>query len=115
MSSNHDISGQLALPDFRHTDMSTMSKPFGMTPGALGLTNTMPGSGVGGDGWTISPWINLAQTPSAGTTAPDMESSTSRSFADSQALETGLTFDNKKSLASRRGFSGSLKFESRAS
>ncbi|SJX63543.1 uncharacterized protein SRS1_14297 [Sporisorium reilianum f. sp. reilianum] len=114
MASNNEISGQLALPDLRNPDLSSISKPLGLTPGALGLTNAMPGSGAGGDGWSISPWIHLAATPSAGM-ATDMEHTSSRSFADSQRLETGMAFDNKKSLASRRGFSGSLKFETRAS
>ncbi|CDR99297.1 hypothetical protein [Sporisorium scitamineum] len=114
MASNNDISGQLSLPDFRNPDLSSISKPLGLTPGALGLSNAMPGTGAGGDGWSISPWINLAPTPSAGMSS-DMEHSSSRSYADSQRLETGMAFDNKKSLASRRGFSGSLKLETRAS
>ncbi|SPO26775.1 uncharacterized protein UTRI_04086_B [Ustilago trichophora] len=113
MSSASEISGQLALPDFRQPDLSSISKPFGLTPGALGLTNAMPGSGSGGDGWSISPWLNLTQTPSAGASA-DMAASASRSHADSQRLETGMAFDSKRSLATRRGFSGSLKLESRA-
>ncbi|SPO26497.1 uncharacterized protein UTRI_04086 [Ustilago trichophora] len=113
MSSANEISGQLALPDFRQTDLSSISKPLGLTPGALGLTNAMPGGGSGGDGWSISPWLNLTHTPSAGASA-DMEAFASRSHADSQHLETGMAFDSKRSLATRRGFSGSLKFESRA-
>lgn len=113
MSTGSDISGQLALPDFRHTDLSNMSKPFGLTPGALGLTNVMPGTGASADGWSISPWLNLTQTPSAGAAA-DMESSSSRLHADGQRLESGMAFDSRRSLANRRGFSGSLKLESRA-
>ena len=115
MSAGSDISGQLALPDFRQPDLATMSKSFGLTPGALGLTNHLPGSGTGGDGWSISPWLNLTQTPSAGASADmESESAPSRSHSDSQRLENGMAFDNRKSLASRRGFSGSLKLESRA-
>ncbi len=113
----HEVPGQLALSDLRNADLSNMSKPLGLTPGALGLTNMMSGSGAVGDGWSISPWIHLAQTPSAGAgAASDMEHSHSRSHTtDGQNLESGMAFENRKSLASRRGFSGSLKFESRAS
>lgn len=114
MSSAGDMNAQLALPDFRHSDLSNMSEPLGLTPGALGLSN-MPGTGVGGDGWSISPWINMGQTPSAGATAADMEAASSRMPGDNQGLENGMAFDSRKSLASRRGFSGSLSFENRAS
>ncbi|KAJ1018865.1 hypothetical protein NDA16_004668 [Ustilago loliicola] len=109
MASANDVHGQLALPDFRQQDLSNMPKPLGMTPGALGLSNMMSGSGHGGDGWTISPWINLAQTPSAAGASADMEHSSSRSHCDN-----GVAMDSRTSLASRRGFAGSLKLESRA-
>ncbi|KAJ9477792.1 BZIP domain-containing protein [Pseudozyma hubeiensis] len=113
MSSAHDFPGQLALPDFRHSDMSNMSKPLGITPGALGLTNVMSGTGASSDGWSISPWINMGQTPTANS-AVDMGRSASRPQADAHSansLDAGMSFENKNSLASRRGFSGSLKFE----
>lgn len=113
MSSATDMPGQLALPDFRQSDLSNAPKPLGLTPGALGLSNLMPGSGAGGDGWSISPWIHLSQTPSAGASA-DIEAASSRAQVDNQYLENGIAFDSRKSLASRRGFSGSLKLESRA-
>ncbi|TKY85386.1 hypothetical protein EX895_005548 [Sporisorium graminicola] len=114
MASNNDISGQLALSDFRNPDLSSISKPLGLTPGALGLTGGLPGSSAGGDGWSISPWINMAPTPSA-SLGSDLEQSSLRSQVDSQCLDTGMTFEQRSSLASRRGFSGSLKLETRAS
>ncbi|EST04961.1 Basic-leucine zipper domain protein [Kalmanozyma brasiliensis GHG001] len=117
-STSNEVPGQLALSDFRNADLSNMSKPLGLTPGALGLSNMMSASGAGGDGWSISPWIHLAQTPSGSAgaaAATDMEHSHSRSHTtDDQGLESGMAFDSRKSLASRRGFSGSLKLESRA-
>ncbi|SPC64219.1 uncharacterized protein UHOD_05132 [Ustilago sp. UG-2017b] len=113
MSLSNDVHGQLALPDFRQ-DLSNMPKPLGMTPGALGLSNMMPGNGQGGDGWSISPWINMAQTPSAAGGSTDMEHSSSQMKTETQRMDSAMAFDGRTSLASRRGFSGSLKLESRA-
>ncbi|SNX84930.1 uncharacterized protein MEPE_03639 [Melanopsichium pennsylvanicum] len=112
-SSGNEISGQLSLHDFRHSDLTTIQKPLGLTPSALGLNNMMPGTGAGGDGWTISPWLNFNQTPSAGVAA-DMDSVSSRQHAGNQRLDMGMAFSSRKSLASRRGFSGSLSLEARA-
>lgn len=108
MSQSNDDSAQLAL-----SDLSTISKSLALTPVAMGLTNAMTGSGAVGDGWSISPWINMPQTPSDGALA-NTYTSASRAQADGHTVDTGMAVDGRKSLASRRGFSGSLKFEANA-
>lgn len=113
MSSSSEVPSQLALADFRQSDMSNMPKSLGVTPGALGLTNAVSGTGAGGDGWSISPWIHMTQTPSVDASA-DTDISASRSHANNSLVDSGMVFDSRKSLATRRGFSGSLKLESRA-
>ncbi|TKY85911.1 hypothetical protein EX895_005452 [Sporisorium graminicola] len=112
MASQNNPSSQLALSDYRNPALSSISKSLCLTPGTLGLENAVAGSNARGDGWSISPWINMAPTPSAGM-ASDVKQTSSPSYADSQRLKTGMAFDNKKSLASRRGFSGSLQLETR--
>lgn len=113
MSTASEAPGQLALSDLRHTDMSGLSKPMGITPSALGLSNVsaMGGSGASSDGWTISPWINMSQTPSAAGAGVDPESGAARLHGDGQRLGAGMAFGDRQSLAARRGFSGSLKLE----
>ncbi|PWZ00214.1 hypothetical protein BCV70DRAFT_161489, partial [Testicularia cyperi] len=102
-SSSESAAGNLSIPDLRSTDMSSASKPLGITPGALGLAH----GGVmssGGEGWTISPWINMSQAASNDNTAASHHT-------PAEASMQGVPSDLAKSLASRRGFSGSLKLE----